>query len=443
MMRSRHGGCLAPSDSDSSSSNDVLRRSFRRDDSLPSPPPDLPRSGWRPPRHAALLTGLALTRIIGWGTTYWAPSVLVFELHREIGLSPAVVFGGVTVLLVTGALIAPALGRYFDRRGTRRAMSVGALICALGLAALAGSQGPISYLASWIVIGIGHAMTLANVGNVTIAQLMGDRTRRVIGLMMVVGGLSSTVFWPVATMLTEAFGWRMALLTFAAMHLFIVLPIHLCIPRYRQAPVQGRTGTEPPAATESGRVPPADRRAVFWLVALVFSISGLVSWGLPLHLISLLQNAGLDQQAAVGIASLGGPAVLVSRLTEIAIGERIRVEMFMLAGLIFGPLACLILALGPGSFTLAVIFVLMFNAAMGVIAVARATLPLVLFGRQGFGAMLGRLTVPQNLAFAMAPLLFAWLIELLGAAGALLVSGALQAVALAAMLALLGRLRRS
>ncbi len=138
-----------------------------------------------------------------------------------------------------------------------------------------------------------------------------------------------------------------------------------------------------------------------------------------------------------------GPRVLVSRLTEIAIGERIRVEIFMLVGLIFGPLACVILALGPGSFTLAVVFVLLFNAAMGVIAVARATLPLVLFGRQGFGTMLGRLTVPQNLAFAMAPLLFAWLIELLGAGGALLISGALQAVALGAMLVLLGRLRNS
>ena len=409
---------------------------------MASPPPNSPPTGWRPPLHAPLLTGLALTRIIGWGTTYWAPSVLVFDLHREIGLSPAVVFGGVTVLLVTGALIAPALGRYFDMRGTRRAMSVGAVICALGLAALASSQGPISYLASWIVIGIGHAMTLANVGNVTIAQLMGDKTRRVIGLMMVVGGLSSTVFWPVATVLTEGFGWRMALLAFAAMHLFIVLPIHLCIPAYRQAPAPSRMPGAPPPV-DGGRVPQADRRAVFWLVALVFSVSGLVSWGLPLHLISLLQNAGLDQQAAVGIASLGGPAVLVSRLTELAIGDRVRVESFMLAGLIFGPLACLILAFGPGSFTLAVVFVLMFNAAMGVIAVARATLPLVLFGRQGFGAMLGRLTVPQNLAFAMAPLLFAWLIGWLGAAGALLVSGALQGVALAAMLVLLGRLRNS
>lgn len=410
---------------------------------MASPPPVLSPVGWRPPRHTALLTGLALTRIIGWGTTYWAPSVLVFDLHRDIGLNPAVVFGGVTVLLITGALIAPALGRHFDMRGTRRAMSVGALICAIGLAALAASQGPISYLASWIVIGIGHAMTLANVGNVTVAQLMGDKTRRVIGLMMVVGGLSSSIFWPVATLLTEAFGWRMALLIFALMHLVIVLPIHLFIPRFRQARPLGQGGAEAAVATEAGRVPAAERRAVFWLVALVFSLSGLVSWGLPLHLISLLQNAGLDQQAAVGIASLGGPAVLVSRLTEIAIGERIRVEIFMLVGLIFGPLACLILALGPGNFTLAVVFVLMFNAAMGVIAVARATLPLVLFGRQGFGTMLGRLTVPQNLAFAMAPLLFAWLIDLLGAGGALLISSALQAVALGAMLVLLGRLRNS
>ena len=79
---------------------------------------------------------------------------------------------------------------------------------------------------------------------------------------------------------------------------------------------------------------------------------------------------------------------------------------------------------------------------LGVIAVARATLPLALFGRNGFGAMLGRLTVPQNLTFAAAPLLFALLVERLGASGTLVVSAAIQSLALLAMVMLVRRLRR-
>jgi MFS family permease len=394
--------------------------------------PALPRL----PEHGPLLGGLALTRVIGWGSTYYAPSVLAGYLDRELGLSAEIVFGGITILLITGALLGPAMGRHLDLYGTRRSMCVGALICALGLATLAAAQGPVSYLASWFVIGIGHTMTLANVGNVTVAQMMGSRTRRVIGLMMLMTGLASSIFWPLAAVLCDAFGWRVAWLIFAAMQIVIVLPIHAAIPAYRgRAPV-AKVGDSATAA-DHGRVPASGRRATFWLVALSFSASGLVSWGLPLNLILLLQNGGLSQGTAVAVAALTGPATLLARLIDAVAGERLPVERVALAGLALGPLACLIMAFAPAGLATAVTFVVMFASAMGVISVARATLPLALFGRHGFGAMLGNLAVPQNLTFAVAPLLFATMMERLGATPTLLISAAIQFMGFIAMLALL------
>ena len=79
----------------------------------------------------------------------------------------------------------------------------------------------------------------------------------------------------------------------------------------------------------------------------------------------------------------------------------------------------------------------------GVISVARATLPLALFGRNGFAAMLGKLTVPQNITFAAAPLLFAVMVERLGADMTLIVSAAIQAIGFAAMFALVRMLARA
>lgn len=394
----------------------------------------------RLPEYSLLLAGLALTRIIGWGSIYYSPSVLAGYLQREIGLGPIVIFSGITILLVIGALISPMLGRHLDRRGTRQAMALGAVISALGLALLSLAQGPVSYLSTWFVIGVGHAMQLANTGNVTVAQLMGERTRRVIGLMMLVTGLASSVFWPLTAWLSADYGWRTCLLVFAAIQLVIVLPIHLAIPAYRAKPLAD-PGPSATATEGEGRVPPEERRAMFWLLALSFSASGLVSWGLPLHIIGLMQGAGIAGASAVAIASLSGPATMVARAVDAVAGERLPVEKVALAGLVFGPVACLLLALAPGSSTVAIIFVMLFNAAMGVIAVARATLPLALFGRKGFGAMLGRLTVPQNLTFAAAPLLFAVMAERLGASGTLIVSAATQSLALLAMIALVRRLK--
>ena len=391
--------------------------------------------------HGPLLSGLALTRIIGWGSTFYSPSVLVGALDREIGLKAEIVFGGITILLVTGALVAPAVGRHLDREGTRRSMCIGAVICALGLVILAAAQGPLSYLASWFVIGIGHALSLANVGNVTIAQLMGDRTRRVIGLMMLVTGLASSVFWPLTAVLMDAFGWRVTLLVFAGMQLVIVLPIYASVPRFKSGPPAALLPGAPSAGAE-GRVPAAARGTAFWLVALAFSASGLVSWGLPLHLITLFQEAGLTQSQAVWIATLSGPATIAARAVDATVGERLPAEKTALLGLLLGPLLCLALPFVPMTVGAAAGFVVLFSAALGVISVARATLPLALFGRNGFATMLGRLTVPQNMTFAAAPLLFAVMVERLGADLTLVVSAAIQAIGFAAMLALVRMLAR-
>ncbi len=395
--------------------------------------------------HGPLLLGLALTRIIGWGSTFYSPSVLVGALDREIGLNAEIVFGGITILLITGALVAPAIGRVLDREGTRRSMCVGAVICALGLGVLSLAQGPVSYLASWLVIGLGHAMSLANTGNVTIAQLMGERTRRVIGLMMLVTGLASSVFWPLTATLMNAFGWRITLIVFAAMQLVIVLPIYASIPRYRHAPAPEAKPADVAGATsasEQGSVAAHSRRAAFWLVALAFSASGLVSWGLPLHLITLFQEAGLTQSEAVWVATLSGPATLAARAIDATLGERLPAEKVSLFGLLLGPVLCLALPFVPMTITTAAIFIALFSAALGVISVARATLPLALFGRNGFAAMLGKLTVPQNMTFAAAPLLFAVMVERLGVNPTLMISAAIQAVGFAAMFALVRMVAR-
>lgn len=397
------------------------------------------------PEHGPLLVGLTVTRIIGWGSIFYAPSLLPGQVEPELGLSTATIFGGITILLVISGLASPLLGARLDRHGTRHWMCAGALLCAAGLALVALSQGPASYLAAWIVIGIGQAMTLGTVDNVTVAQIAGPRTRRVIGLMMLATAFSSGIFWPLTAALCSAYGWRATWAIFAAMQLVIVLPIYLAIPaspRYRRSASAAEQAPETSDPDEHGRVPAARRRTVFYLMAACFSASGLVSWGLPLHLIHMMQDAGIANATAVGIVSLAGPATLLARSVEIVAGERIPVERVALAGLLLGPLACLALAFAPGSVVVATLFVVLFSAAMGVISIARATLPLALFGRHGFGRMLGRLALPQNLAFAAAPLLFAVMIARLGPFSSLLVACAIQAIGFLAMLLLLREIRR-
>jgi len=388
------------------------------------------------------MCSLVVATITGWGSTFYALAVLARDIQNDLGLDARVVFGGITVLLLTSAALAPAMGRHFDRAGTKVSMCIGAVLCALGLASLSAAQGPASYLASWFVIGVGHACSLTNAGNITIVQLMGARARRVIGLMMLATALSSSVFWPLVAVLSENLGWRITWLVLAALQLLISLPIYASIPRGLSQAGGPRAPAAAASEGDAGRLAPDQRRAGFLLVAIIFSASGLVSWGLPLHLLDLLRHAGLDQASAVFVATLSGPATLLARLAEATLGQKIPVERTALAGMVLGPLACLIMVLAPGPAAGAVAFVVLFSAAMGVISVARATLPLALFGRSGFGTLLGRLTVPLNFAFAAAPLLFAVMIEWLGRPATLAAAAVIQLFALAAMLVLLRLLAR-
>ena len=82
-------------------------------------------------------------------------------------------------------------------------------------------------------------------------------------------------------------------------------------------------------------------------------------------------------------------------------------------------------------------FTLLHGAGNGVLTIAKGTLPLVLFGPQGYGARQGLLMVPARIAQAAAPLAFGLLLDRCGT-GALWFTAVLGLLAGLALV-LLGR----
>jgi hypothetical protein len=72
----------------------------------------------------------------------------------------------------------------------------------------------------------------------------------------------------------------------------------------------------------------------------------------------------------------------------------------------------------------------------GIRSIARGTVPLALFGRDGYAILMGRLGLPTLLATAAAPMVGTWLLDAFGAETTLLLLGgaALLHVALAVAL---------
>jgi MFS family permease len=365
---------------------------------------------------ARAIAGLGFTQIVGWGTTYLMPSVLGRELQRDLGLSPELVFAGITVMFALSAVCSPRIGRIVDRLGARSLMTTGSLIYALSLVGLALAQGPVSYLACWAVMGIASAMALSTPSSIAVVQIAGPKARQAIALLTIVGGFASSVFWPITGVLNAAIGWRAILLLYAAIHLLACAPIHwLILPRRPPThPAPTATAAPPPAA-----VPPEEAERLYLLLAITLSFGAFVFTGVQLQMIEMLRGLGHPPASALLLASLIGPSQVGIRIFELIFGHRYSIMRSAVFGSLMLPVG-LGLALAAGHiFVVAFVVILAYGISNGLKAVQRATLPLALFGRAQFGAYMGRLALPQGVVAAVAPPIMAAVISRFGTPGAL------------------------
>src|SRR5450631_957217 len=351
-----------------------------------------------------LVPSLGLTQIISWGALYYSIAVLGASMRDELGLSAGALFGAYSLSLLLSALAAPLVGRSIDRYGGRRVMSVGSVTAGLALFAIAHAHSATVLYAAWALAGVAMAMTLYDAAFATLSQHSGTSYRTALTALTLMGGLASTVFWPLSLKGLEWFGWRETLNGFALMQFAICLPLHLFfVPRTVTPIAPGKTGTD----YESGILPRKSRRRAFVALGVAFALNGFIVSALTVHLITVLQGKGLTLQSAVWIGAFFGPMQVAGRILEFTIGRRFssrRIGMVAL-GLLVGALALLIAI--RGEVLLALAFAVAFGCSNGVVTIVRGTVPAELFGRAGYGGTLGSLAAPALFARAVAPFAFA------------------------------------
>lgn len=381
--------------------------------------------------------GLGFTQIVGWGTTFLMPAVLGRHIGDSLGLASEIVFAGITVMFGVGSLLAPQVGRLIDRIGARTIMASGSAVYAVSLAALAFSQGTVSYLLCWAAMGIASTLALSTPSSIALAQVAGPGARRAIAMLAIIGGFASTVFWPLSGALDVALGWRGTLVVYAAIHLFACLPVHLLVlPRRPSAHHLAA------ANAAAGGVPSEVRSRAFLLLSITLSSGAFVFTGAMVHMIELMRGLGHSAATAVFLASLIGPSQVTVRIFELLFGHRYSImnsAVFGSAALVLGLAVAMV---GGGNFVLALVCIVSYGIANGLKAVQRATLPLALFGRGQFGAYMGRLALPQGIVSAAAPPAIAAVLSSGGTAAALWLIFAAAMLSLVSMI-LLARLARS
>lgn len=386
-------------------------------------------------RHGlGLIIALGVTQVIGYGTLYYAFTVLAPHMTASFGWAPEWTYGGFAAGLLAGGAVAPLTGRMIDRYGTRLVMTLGSALAGLTLLALAEARGPLSYFAAMIALCMVSTMVFYDAAFAALTQVRGAGARRAISQLTLIGGFASTLFWPLTVALLADLDWRGIYRCYALLQFVLCVPLHLFllpgrVKRMPATPQPGGTFVAAPTTYLEGD----ERRRAFILLAIAFSLQGFVVSAMSVHLLTMLQGLGLSAAVAVTIGAMVGPAQVAGRLVEMLFGANLApVTTAWLAALLM-PFGFLLLMVGSVTATLAGLFAIAYGISMGLGSIVRGTVPLQLFGAAGYGAMLGKLSAPGLVIKAAAPLAFAMLIERAGLmpGNALMVAlSALAAVAL-------------
>ncbi|HYQ98435.1 MAG TPA: MFS transporter [Casimicrobiaceae bacterium] len=357
-----------------------------------------------PASHLAVrVAALGIAQIVSWGTLFYAIAVLGAAMRAALHVGDALLFGAYSAGLLVSGAASPAVGRWIDAGRARLALGLGSSLGAVALTLLAMAQGPATLIAGFLVSGVAMALTLYDPAFATLHVMSGALYRRAVTALTLFGGFASTVFWPLALVLEQAFGWRAALAVFAFLHLAVCLPLHVAaIPRGTPRDVD-RAAAPPPAPEAAD----AAARATFAWLAAALAAAAFIAAALSAHVIGLLTAAGLTAGEAVLAGSLIGPMQVAGRIVEFTAGRRLRAQTVGILAFALMASALLLLALAHGLSAAAFAFAAVYGVSNGVMTIVRGTVPAELFGRRGFGALLGRLALPQLVARAVAPVTLA------------------------------------
>ena len=245
-------------------------------------------------------------------------------------------------------------------------------------------------------------------------------------MLILAGGLTSTIIWPLTELLQAQWGWRTTTLVFATLMLLVCAPLHWGILARQPKEKSDMKAMAEPAAID---------RPSFTLLAASFAANGFVTWGFALTIIILFETAGLDHASALAAAAFIGVARWAGRTVDFVGGRRWSGFATGLAGSALFPLSFAVLLLSS-SFTAAMLFATLYGIASGITAVTRATLPLQIFPASIYARASAQLAVPLNLSYAAAPPLFTAVMTYAGPHAALWLALAISIFAYGTLLGL-------
>lgn len=247
--------------------------------------------------------------------------VFMLSVEEAFDLGRTLTSLGIPLVLVVGALISPALGRWVDIGSAKTIMLIGAALHTAGLVLISQADSLWMALIGWAgLVGIGQAMLGTLPNSTIIANWFVEKRGTMIAISATGITFGAAIAPPLSEFLIASLGWRGALLALGAICLAIATPVILLgiVKTPEEAGLSPDGGSQPPIQTDDttceGDKPKFISDPRFWLIALAFTCMAAVTIGLTTHLVAWAQELNIGREHAVLMLSVNAITAACGKL---------------------------------------------------------------------------------------------------------------------------------
>ena len=349
-------------------------------------------------RRAVIALGIG--QCINWGVLYYAFTVLVVPVSKDLGAPPWVVTGAFSLALLVSALLSPVVGSWIDRGRGPAMMRAGGWAAAVLLLLWAGVPGIVSLYGVWIGLGVCMATTLYEPAFAIVARAQADPAQRLraLALVTVFGGVASTVFLPSTDLLVRVAGWQTAVVALAGAVALSTLLTQVMV----FGELQAAGSADRPWRKASPSALDGDAERVFVWAVVLFAFASFASAGLTANLVPALAERHVSPTTTALLGSAFGAMQLPGRLLLSAGALSSSPVRLVVLSLVLQAFGLVGVTLAP-SVGWAAAALMVFAGGAGLATLARPHFTQTCFGVERSGYLNGRLTRWQQLARAAGP----------------------------------------
>jgi MFS family permease len=227
-------------------------------------------------------------------------SVFIGPIGDDLGISATAIASAYGLATLVAALGLPVMGRLVDRHGTRRMLSVSAIL--LGAACIAFGLVPSAVMLAFGFAALrffGQGSLMLNCGNL-VSQWFEKRRGLALSLMMLGFSLSMAVHPALGEWLIGQVGWRQAYLWLGLMTWVLLVPLVAVFVRHRPEDV----GLAPDGEDSAGATGATIGAGLFTITMLVTAFH--------FFQVSIMVEHGLDRSLGARIFTISAVTMVVA-----------------------------------------------------------------------------------------------------------------------------------